>query len=383
VHLSRLNEPFEHIEADLTFSGHTVLIDRFIAQSAQGGNLRLSGPIDVTTGDLDLNLATTNLRVSGENISRKYGETGEVVLKDGDIRITGNRKSPLIAGSVAIPEGSVGLASAEEAKPATRKRAFNPRFDLRVTVGRDLVFESARLRAALPGQLAIGGSLKEPVVDGLLDLADGTIVFPMRSFKILPGSDMRVRMAPGQPAVAIVDLQARARITDVSPLGAREKYTVTMQASGPLDKLRPTFTSSPIGLSEQRIMALVTGQYQFEQILRGGSGQDIGRELSGLFSSAMLPTVFEPIEQALEEAFGVDEFSLEMGYREAVQVSISDQLGGDFFISYSAALGSRPDYADSQYELKLSYRLRNYLELSGWTGDNRVFGVSAEGRIRF
>lgn len=383
VHLSRLNEPFEHIEADLTFSGHTVLIDKFTAQSAQGGNLRLSGPIDVTTGDLDLNLATTNLRVSGENISRKYGETGEVVLKDGDIRITGNRKSPLIAGSVAIPEGSVGLASAEEAKPATRKRAFNPRFDLRVTVGRDLVFESARLRAALPGQLAIGGSLKEPVVDGLLDLADGTIVFPMRSFKILPGSDMRVRMAPGQPAVAIVDLQARARITDVSPLGRREKYTVTMQASGPLDKLRPTFTSSPIGLSEQRIMALVTGQYHFEQILKGSQGADIGRELSGLFSSAMMPRVFDPIEDAFRDVLGIDEFALEMGYEEPVQLSIGNRLGRNTYLSYSAALGSRPDYADNRYELRLSYRIRNNLELSVQTDEDSTIGIGAEGKIRF
>lgn len=382
LHLARLGKPFEQIEADITLSGSVLTVDRLIGRSAQGGSFRIAGPVDFTKSSLDLSLVTSTLRVSGNNISGKYGETGEVVL-DSDVHVAGNWRAPLISGRVSVPKGSVGLTDTDDLASAAVKPAVDPRFDLQVSVGRGLVFRSARLEAALPGSLALGGSLSQPMVDGLLDLADGTIVFPMRSFKILPGSDMRVRVSPGQPALAIVDLQARARIVDVSSLGKRARYTVTMQASGPLDKLRPTFTSSPVGLSEQRIMALVTGQYQFEQILKGSQGADIGRELSGLFSAAVMPSVFDPIEEAFQSALGIDEFALEMGYREPVQVSIGEALGRDVYLSYSAALGARPDYADSRYELKLSYRVRNNLEFSVQTDENRTLGIGAEGKIRF
>lgn len=384
VKVARLNETFEQIEADITLNRHTLSVDTLTGLSSGGGGFSVSGEVDLTgmKPRLDLAARTSAMRVSGKDISGQYGEDVNLVL-DSNLRAVGDWRKPRLSGNVSIPTGTVRLAGTDDRPDRKEPLAFDPEFDLRVSLGRDLMMKSSRLETGLPGYLSIGGRLSAPAVDGTISLADGTIMLPLRSFKMLPGSEMQIRLTPGQPVMVLLDIQARGTLVDISPLGKRTRYTVTMEATGPLDHIRPTFTSSPVGLSEQRIIALATGQYQFEQILRGGSGQDIGRELSGLFSSAMLPTVFEPIEQALEEAFGVDEFSLEMGYREAVQVSISDQLGGDFFISYSAALGSRPDYADSQYELKLSYRLRNYLELSGWTGDNRVFGVSAEGRIRF
>lgn len=384
VKVARLNETFEQIEADIILDRHMLSVDRLAGLSSGGGGFSVSGQVDLTgmKPRLDLAAETSAMRLSGHNISGQYGEEVSLVL-DSSLAAVGDWRKPLLSGNVSIPSGTVRLTEADDNPKQNEPLAFDPEFDLRILSGRDLIMKSSRLETGLPGYLSVGGRLSAPAVDGTISLADGTIMLPLRSFKMMPGSEMQIRLTPGQPVMVLLDIQARGTLVDISPLGKRTRYTVTMEATGPLDHLRPTFTSSPVGLSEQRIIALATGQYHFEQILRGNSGQDIGRELSGLFSSAMLPTVFEPIEQALEEAFGVDEFSLEMGYREAVQVSISDQLGGDFFISYSAALGSRPDYADSQYELKLSYRLRNYLELSGWTGDNKVFGVSAEGRIRF
>lgn len=383
VRLASLNKPFEQIDADVTLSGHTLSIDSLVGKSAEGGSFRISGPVDLTglKPKLDLSLATSSLKVSGKNISGRYGENIEVVL-DSDLRVTGDWLKPQFAGRISVPRGTLGMGPGYD-QPKTASQTFDPRFDLDVTVGRGLVFKSAQLQTALPGTLSVGGPLSALVVDGLLNLADGTITFPMRSLKILPGSDMRLRVAPGQPVLAVLDLKARGHVVDYTPLGKRAKYTITMEASGPLDKLRPTFTSSPMGLTEQRIVALVTGQYHFEQILSGNSGSDVGKELSGLFSSAVLPTVFAPIEEALEEAFGVDDFALEMGYREPVQLSIGDQLGRNTYISYSAVLGARPDYADSRYEVTLSYRVRDNLEVGLQTDEDGTLGISAEGKIRF
>lgn len=383
VRLAALNKPFDQIAADVTLSGHTLSIDSLTGESAGGGSFAVSGPIDLIgmKPNLDLSLSTSGLRIAGKDISGRYGETLDVAF-DSNLELTGDWLRPLIAGEIGIPEGSVELGSSDgNRKPAGTK--LDPKLDLKVSIGRGMRLKTALLETALPGSLSVGGSLSEPIVDGLVNLADGRITFPMSSFRILPGSDMQVRMSPGQPALVLVDIQARGNVVDISPLGKRTKYSVTMQATGLLDRLHPAFTSSPLGLSEQRMVALVTGQYHFEQILKGNSDQDIGKELSGLFSSAMMPAVFGPIEQALQEAFGLDEFAVDMNYQEPVQLSIGSQLGRNTYLSYSAALGARPDYADSRYELKLSYRVRNNLEFSIQTDENKMLGISAEGKIRF
>ncbi len=383
VRLAGLNKPFEQIDADVSLSGHTMSVDSLAGRSEEGGSFRIAGPVDLTglKPILDLSLTTSELRVSGRDISGKYGESVDAVF-DSDLKLTGEWRKPRIAGTVSVPRGSIGIGSNGNARKSA-VRVFDPGFDLRVTLGRDVVLRTAQLQTALPGSLSVGGSLGEPIVDGLIDLADGTIAFPMRTFKILPGSDMQIRTSPGQPALVLVDVQARGSVVDVPPLGKRTRYVVTMQATGPLDKLRPTFTSSPVGLAEQRIVALVTGQYHFEKILSGNSGQDVGKELSGLFSSAVMPVMFGPIEQAFREALGFDEFALEMGYQQPMELSIGNQLGHDTYLSYSAVLGARPDYADSSYQLKLSYRIRNNLEIGVQTDENRTMQISAEGKIRF
>ena len=150
-----------------------------------------------------------------------------------------------------------------------------------------------------------------------------------------------------------------------------------------MDKLNPTFSSSPPDLSEQTIVALLTGQRQLAHVLDEDSTDGIGRELSGLFSAAVMPTMFGPIEEAFEDIFGLEEFALEMGYREPLQLTIGERLWDGVYLDYTAALGARPDYADSLYELKLSYRLGRRLELGVLTDQSKTLTTAIEGKLKF
>ena len=385
VHLARLNKPLEGIEAEVALSGHTLLVRRIAGRSAEGGRFVVTGAVDLTElkPKLDLTLETADMNISGRNVSGAYGEVIQARF-DSALKVTGDWRKPRISGDIGIPRGRVEMAGQpSERRDAGRAPAFDPSFDIRVSLGRDVVLKTARLEAPLYGYLTLAGSMSGPAIEATVDVADGTILFPTRSFRILPGSDMWLRFSPPQPAVVMLDVRARARMTAASAFGKRKRYVITMEAKGPLDRLRPTFTASPPDLSEQRIIALITGQHQLERIFARDASQDVGKELSGLFSSAVMPTVFEPLEEAVEEALGFEEFALELGYREPLQLSISDHLWGGLLLSYTASLGARPDYADSLYELKLSYRFRNSLEIGILTDENSEIGVAAEGRIRF
>ena len=385
VRLPRINSPLENINARLALAGDTLSIERFTGTSAEGGNFDISGRATLADlkPSLDLRIKTSGLGISGRNITSVYGE--EIQAKfDSNLRVAGAWQSPLIAGDAAIPQGTIALPSKtsvnhEPAGPPP----VNPKFDVRASLGREVRFESARLKAPLYGKLALTGSLGKPMVEGMLDISDGTILFPMREFRILPGSSITLHTGISQRPSVLVDMRAQTRMTAISSFGGRQRYTVTMVAQGPLDRLNPTFSSSPPGLSEQLIVALVTGQRQLEQILAQDGTGDIGRELSGLFSTAMMPTVFEPIERAFESALGFEEFALEMGYREPLQLTIGERLWDGVYLDYSAVLGARPDYADSRYELKLSYRFKRGLELGIQTDENSTYSILAGGKLRF
>ena len=72
-----------------------------------------------------------------------------------------------------------------------------------------------------------------------------------------------------------------------------------------------------------------------------------------------------------------------MGYNEPLQLTLGRTLWDGVILSYSAFLGSRPDYADSQYELKLTKRLKGNLEIGVSTNQNKDVKVLIEGRFNF
>lgn len=379
----RMESALENVDAHIMLGDDRISVDRFTSTSAQGGKLEITG--QVTLPDMkplmDLAVKATDYEISGKNLSNIYGEVVKANI-NGDLKITGEYNQPLISGIIDIPKGSFELpARTQKQQNQTTERTFNPVFDIkRISLGKDVRFKLPRLNTPLYGNMALSGSLHKPVVEGAMDISGGTIQFPVHAFKIMQGGTLSLHVgSPPQPPVYI-DMRAQTRLTAKSSIMRSRRYTVTMTARGPIDNLNPTFNSSPPGLPEESIMALVTGKNQLEQIFaQNGSGSMI----SGLFSTAMAPNMVLPIEEAFESALGFDDFSLQLGYHEPVQIMVSEQLLDGLYLDYSAALGARPDYADSRYELKLSRRFKYGLELGVQTDEDSTITVGIEGKLRF
>jgi len=72
-----------------------------------------------------------------------------------------------------------------------------------------------------------------------------------------------------------------------------------------------------------------------------------------------------------------------MGYREPPRLTIGDRLWDGLYLDFTRIMGSRPDYADSLYELKLSYRFKHGLEIGLQTDESRTITPLAQGKLRF
>ena len=384
IRLPRVVTPFTGIDARMTLSGDRLAVEQFHGNSAEGGTFDITGGIAFADlkPTLDLGLKTASLRISSKDLSGSYGESVKTIV-DGDVRATEGWRQPLISGSASIYEGLVDIPSRAPKAHEPRDHSINPRFDLRLLLGRKVRLNMATLKTPLIGTVAIAGSLSQPVINGLLDMSDGTIIFPMRQFRILPGSTLAVQPGLSQRPAVEVDLRAETKLTVSTTFRRRERYTITLLAQGPMDRLRTKFDCSPPGLSEIQMVALLTGQSQLQSILRGEESANLGMGLSSLFSTAIMPTFFAPIEEAFKTSLGVEEFALEAGYKEPIQLTIGDRLLDRLYLDYSTILGSRPDYADSLYELTLSYRFRHGMELEIQTDENRTYSIGVVGRLRF
>ena len=384
MRLPKILTPLTGINSRITFSGDRLAIEQFHGNSAEGGTFDVTGNIALAglKPTFDLGVTTSSLRISGKDLSNSYGESIKAVV-DGEAKITEGWRQPLISGTASIYEGLVGIPSRAPRPREPGHHSIDPRFDLKLLLGRKVRLDMATLKSPLVGTIAIGGSLSQPIINGSLDLSGGTIIFPMREFKILPGSVLAIGPGMDQRPAVRVDLRGQTRLTVPTTLRHRERYTVTMVAQGPMDKLQTKFDSSPPGLSESEMVALLTGQSQLQSILGGEAGSNLGAGLSGLFSTAMMPTFFEPIEEAFRTSLGLEAFALEAGYREPLQLTIGEHLFDGLYVDYSTVLGARPDYADSLYELTLSYRFKHGIELNIQTDESRTLSIGVAGRLRF
>ena len=177
----------------------------------------------------------------------------------------------------------------------------------------------------------------------------------------------------------LVDVQAEGRVSSRA-MGRSRSYKILLSASGPVEDMSFDFSSSPPNLSDQTIVALLAGPPQFQQALEEGGSSELGQA----FSSALIATVFRPVEEAFQNALGLDEFELEMGYDEPLRVKIGDRIFNKFYVDYTRVIGTpQITYTDVLEEIKLSYRLRRALELQISTDQDREMSLGVEGRVRF
>ncbi|MHB1455949.1 MAG: translocation/assembly module TamB domain-containing protein, partial [Armatimonadota bacterium] len=274
INAPRVNQPFEIDKADISLAGNKISIDSFEGRSAQGGSFNADGNITLVDMKPVVNakVKADSLRVSGKNISNIYGEDVDVTI-NGDLGITGDMLKPSIKGNLAIPTGQLSMPGKGVPQTPPRVLVFNPSFDVGVSLGQDLRFKSSRLRIPLIGSLSLKGPLSRINVDGRINISNGTILFPVRSMKLMNGSTMDVYVRPDQPSVVNLNITGQTKMTAISGLNQRRQYTITMVARGNLDNLNTAFSSSPPGLSNDAIVALLTGQRQLEQLFTNQAGE--------------------------------------------------------------------------------------------------------------
>jgi hypothetical protein len=359
------------------------------------------------------------------NSGRAVGEiAGRTAMEQGlNITITDHLLAPHIAGDVRIQRADLRLPDAiTQDLSAGGVAAIQPTFDLRMAVGENVRATAstltARVTTAPAAPITLKGSLSQPLLDGTLQVVDGSLSFPTARFTLQRGGTVALKYPAyattrlNDPAFGVfVDVIATTRLVAQSITGETKRYTVTVHARGPLNSAEPAdlgavasnpvpadrklqleFNSDPSDLAlsqaglEKKITSLLGGQDAIQNLFQGGQGaaRALEGQLASMISQRLLPGLLD--SAGVASWLGFDELSLGYDTYDQLSLRASRRLFGTTTISYWRRLTNITSTGGAlrgMWELKLSQPLRRNLLFSITTGDQRVNAFLLEGVFRF
>jgi hypothetical protein len=120
----------------------------------------------------------------------------------------------------------------------------------------------------------------------------------------------------------------------------------------------------------------------FEDIYGGGE-LALRQQLSDIFTVAVSPILFGRLETAFIEALGLEEFNIEYGFEQPLSVFVSRKVYNNIYLSYWRIVTGATTITGETYSLRLSYRLRDWLDVGYRTDSSRVGYLDASYSRRF
>ncbi|MEN6372790.1 MAG: translocation/assembly module TamB domain-containing protein [Armatimonadota bacterium] len=386
INVRNFQTEFTNIQANLVFDQDLVRVETLSGGSSGGGTFDAvpGGTISLHNlfkpasgsqrGAINLVLNLNNLKLVEQNLLGYQERVTSTFSTVNGLAVSGSVTEPLISGQVALSDASVILSRVPAVSPTGIARyVINPKFNIGFNIGDNVWFRNPSIIALLRGSGQVAGSLEKPLITAGIRIDSGTLRFPTTRMRITRGN-INVNWTPGrQTAGVTVDLHAQTTITATSGLGTQQRYKITLDVSGPLDKLEPeniSLKSDPAGLTRTQILAALG---HFEDIF--GTGEtELRDQLRELFSVAVSPRLFDPLETTFIEALGLEDFSIEYGFEQPLAVFLSRELFDNFYLSYWRIVTGAQTITGATYSLTLSYRIRDWLEFS-YVTDSRRLGV--------
>ncbi len=371
---------FRNVDVDIDLQGAAVAIRSFRLDSSDGGSLVLEGGggLGPEGWTMDVSARTRGLGLKLRNVSGVYQEsyTGKVDL---DVRAAGPVRSPLVSGQVTARNGTLGLPVIPEEREERRKPVWNPRLALALRAGEGLRLRGPRLNVGVEGNIALSRDLEQPSVAGRLLVNSGYLLFPGSRFRVMPSGTIDFSWDSPNPPAVTLGIRAETTLSVAAGPGpGLPAYRIEALLRGPLQEPQLSFQSSPPGLETQQILNLLAQRAGVRPEGFAGGGQ-LEREMAQLFTGSIAPGLLQPVEEALAEAFGLDELAFGFGAPEDLNLSLSRRLFGGLSLTIWRGLGEAAEWS----EWKLTYDLKGRTRLS--YGESR-FGdriLGLESTFRF
>ena len=241
---------------------------------------------------------------------------------------------PSLKGALIIDRGFVkknifsfatqkqGFLSFKSSSKSSSQEPFDCILDMHIETKDSIPIKTSFLDASARMNVAIKGSVQNPLVSGDMSVERGSLAFPYKPLAITKG---RIYFVPNQLFDPYFELVAKGMI---------RKYHVVMRCDGSLQNPRISFESSPPLTEEQIITLLLAGSEEgsLSVVMPSVLMQGIQNILFGPEqTSSRLERYFKEILGPFKHIRFVPKFFDPQGrggFRGAIEVDVNDQLHG-------------------------------------------------------
>ena len=354
------------VDGNFVFNRSQLLFDRVTAE-AGGGKLSLSGSVTYGEGPVryEVTATTSTVRI-------RYPE-GMSWLAGGTLRFSGTTTAALLSGRVQVDrllfaQGvditsffSSAASQVSSGAPTTSTFLQNLAFDVEGQTSPGARIEWTGAHIEVDGNVRLRGTWDRPVLLGHVHLLSGEMPFRGNTFQLTRGD---INFANPFRLDPVLDVELTSTIS---------QYQVTIDFSGPADRLTMNYRSDP-PLSDTDIVALLAlgspGQASALQSQNGAS-QNYGA--TALLSEA----ITSGIGGRIEHLFGISQFRVDPFAAEtttesnaAARVTIVEQVARGLTITYStnAATTNQYQLIQVQYAVKKNVSVEFLRDINGIYG---------------
>jgi len=351
--------------------------DRLVARTGSG-TLQVSGFVSFG-GDR----AFYQVKAAARQVRVRYPE-GVSTTFDAALELRGTAQRSILSGTATVLRSSIApnldfaslLARPPQpmAPPAAPNELLNGmQLDVTVTTAPNARFENSLARnLQAEADLRLQGTPYKPVLLGRIVVNQGEINFLGGSYRISRGIVTFANPVRLEPLLDL-DLYTRVRGIDV-----------TMNFTGPLDKLNLTYRSDPPLQVNEIIALLAVGRapssdlaVQSQQNQRDQSWQQLG-------ASKLIGTAVEALEGGrLQRFFGVSRIKIDpnltgLGRTPEAQITLEQQVSRDITFTYVTNLAQ-----EQQTLVRVEWNLSRQWSVLAVRDENGLFGIEVQFRRQF
>ena len=302
-------------------------------------------------------LLSGNLRLSGT--PERAQLQGELVLRQIFVQENINWLARII---------KAGGPLAEQTPRVSSPLASKIRLNVRVTASPPVRLETQDLRLIGDLDVRLQGTLANPVQVGTIHFLSGEAVFRGNRFRLNRGD---ISLTNPFRTQAVLDVEAQTRV---------QRYELTLDISGPFDRLKLAYRSDP-PLPTADILSLLALGYSRQQEEMSISA---GHPLPSVGASALLSEALSSqVTGRIQRLFGVSRIKIDPnvgapGFGSGARVTVEQQVTRDFTLTYVT------NTAASQYRIiQFEWTVSDNVSLIGVRDQNGIFGLEFKFQQRF
>jgi len=349
----------DNLNAQINLSGNRADIANF-SGTVGGGTVSARGFATIGHG------SSFNLALNADSMRLRYPDGLRSVLT-AQLNFRGNTNSSFLTGRVQVDglEFTRQFDLASFAGTFSETSAGGPPSPFEKSVKLNVAVNSLQQINLASNKLSIGGSanldvvgtMAQPVVLGRIALTSGEVFFLGKRFEIQSGT---IEFANPVRTEPVVRMFVNTRI---------EQYNITLNLSGPVDRLRTNYTSDPALPPADIIHLLAFGNTTEEAAAQPSQGAAMGAE------SVLAQGVGSQVAGSLENLTGISQVKIDPlatsnSGQPGQQVAIQERVTGSLLFTFSTNVTTTQGQT-----VELQYDLNRRVSVTVLRDQNGGYGI--------